>query len=96
VYLFNYDSENQDAVQYGKFYWGVILTDGRYMYFHADKVVVDGGSLVAMREIARPNEHDGDVQVTLSIAHGHWMSFFAANIVTGEPVCVDNTKAIKG
>ena len=90
ISIFDFEIENSNAVNYGKFYWGVVLNDGRYMFFHADRVVIDDSNLVAVRDIATPNEHDGQSQVTLCLAPGQWLTYFAASAMTGEPVCVDN------
>ncbi len=96
MYIFDYDSNNEDASVHGKRYWGVILPDGRYMYFHADRVIADAGSLVALREVQSENESDGEIQTTLALAHGQWSAYFAANVVTGEPICVDRTSKVRG
>jgi hypothetical protein len=93
--LFDYTSSNENADEYGKRYWGVILNDGRYMYIHADKLIVnESGDLIALRKIASSNEHDGSTQMTFCLAKGQWLSFFAANVLTGYPVCVDNTVSV--
>lgn len=90
--LFNYDYESEDSSKYGKFYWGIILQDGRHIYINADRMnVSDSGDLIALREIARPNEHDGEIQMTFSLARGQWLSFFAASVISGMPVCLDNS-----
>lgn len=95
MYIFDYDSSNEEAINYGKRYWGVILPDGRYLYFHADRVVADAGSLVALREVASSTESDGEIETTLALSHGQWSAFFAANVVTGEPICIDRTSKVK-
>lgn len=94
MYIFDYDSQNEDAINYGKRYWGVILPDGRYIYLHADLIATDGGCLVAMREIVRPGASDGFTETTLALSPGQWSAFFAANALTGEPVCVDRTSKV--
>jgi hypothetical protein len=36
--LFNYDSTNENAVNYGQYYWGVELPDGRFISLCTHKV----------------------------------------------------------
>lgn len=93
--LFNYDGENPNAEKYGNFYWGVILSDGRFLSLYAKNIEVIDGALVASREVNGSSEYDGMPQNLLAIAPGQWSSFFAANIMNGDPVCVDRTFATK-
>ena len=90
--LFNYKSSNENAEKYGKFYWGVILSDGRFLSFYANKVDVKDGALIATREVLGPNEDDGLPQNALIIAAGQWSSCYAASVITGDPICVDRTE----
>jgi hypothetical protein len=90
--LFNYKSENANAEKYGKFYWGAILSDGRFISFYANKVDVVDGALIASREVLSPSENDGLPQNLLAIAAGQWSSYFAASVITGDPVCIDRTE----
>jgi hypothetical protein len=91
--LFNYKSSNENAEKYGKFYWGVILSDGRFLSFYANKVDVKDGALIATREVLGPNENDGLPQNPLIIASGQWSACYAASVITGDPVCIDRTEA---
>ena len=91
--LFNYKSNNENAEKYGKFYWGVILSDGRFLSFYANKVDVKDGALIATREVLGPNENDGLPQNPLIIASGQWSACYAASVITGDPICVDRTEA---
>lgn len=93
--LFNYTSSNENAEKYGKFYWGVILSDGRFLSFYANKVDVKDGALIATREVLGPNENDGLPQNPLIIASGQWSSCFAASVITGDPICVDRTEGVE-
>lgn len=91
--LFNYKGSNENAEKYGKFYWGVILSDGRFLSLFANKVDVKDGALVATREVLGPNENDGLPQNALIIAAGEWSACYAASVLTGDPVCIDRTEA---
>jgi hypothetical protein len=88
--LFNYDSTNENAVHYGNYYWGVELPDGRFISLHAKNINVVDGALIASRVL-----EDGSSQSLLSIAAGHWVTYYAANILTGAPVCVDKTEKVE-
>jgi hypothetical protein len=49
AHLFNWDLKNPNSINYGKYYWGIFLNDGRYIYVNADKAVVtDSGDLMMM------------------------------------------------
>lgn len=85
-YLFNYTSENDNATKYGERYWGVVLSDGRFISLHADNIHVVDGSLVAYRV------KEDFVENLLSIASGQWASFYAVSVLTGDPVCIDRTE----
>lgn len=68
---------------YGRYFWSVILPGGAQINFNADKVAVVDGAMIAYsmtkeRTIA-----------TLSFAAGQWMTFYAASVLDGHPVCVD-------
>ena len=50
MHPFNWDFSNPNAINYGDYYWGILLNDGRYVYLNADKAVVsDTGDLIMMR-----------------------------------------------
>ena len=91
--LFNYKSNNKNAEKYGKFYWGVTLSDGRSLSFFANKIDVKDGALVATHEILSSNEDDGLPQTPLIIASGQWSACYAADVFTGDPVCIDKTES---
>ncbi len=93
--LFNYTSNNENAERYGKFYWGVLLPDGRFLSFYANQVDVKDGALIASREVLGPNENDGLPQNLLLMAPGQWSACFAANIINGDPICVDRTEGVE-
>ena len=88
--LFNYDSTNENAVNYGNYYWGVELPDGRFISLHAQSINVVDGALVASRV-----GDDGSIHNQLAIAAGHWVTYYAASIITGDPVCIDRTEKVK-
>jgi hypothetical protein len=94
IHLFNGEIRNPDASNYGAFYWGVVLEDGRSIYIHADRMVVtDTGDLIA---ISTSRSKDGvrtdrNPQPMLALAKGHWVSYFAASVLDGEPVALDNS-----
>lgn len=94
INLFNYESENENAERYGRYYWGIVLADGRYIYLHADSMEVsDAGDILALRKMDDDEDEDSlGTQITLSVAKGQWLTFFAANLMNGNPVSIDNTK----
>ncbi len=90
IHPFNWNLENPNAVKYGDYYWGILLNDGRYIYAHADKVLVtDTGDVMLMRNNTK--SETSFMEPYLVLAKGHWVSFFAANILNGSPVSLDNS-----
>lgn len=81
--VFNEDTANPDSTNYGDCYWGVEISDGSITFFHAQNVNVVDGALVAYRTLA-----NGSIQNLLSIAAGHWVTYFSANVFTGQPICI--------
>ena len=104
VHIYNYDGKVANSPEkYGQRYWGVILKDGRQVMFHADKVVVSGsGELIAVRThepaLNSSGEHVGRYKLleesysTLGFAKGEWLSYFSANVFSGDPVSIDNSE----
>ena len=94
LHLFNDDIRNPNAVNYGAYYWGIILEDGRSIYVNADKMVVtDTGDLIAVSTTRMKNSvrTSHEPQPMLALARGHWVSYFAASSLTGEAVALDNS-----
>ena len=99
VHLFNYETENSESVNYGQWYWGVVLEDSRTIYLNADKMVIsDTGDLIAISNTRMLEGESGnsfrastDPKPTLAIAKSHWVSYFAASVLTGEAVSLDNS-----
>jgi hypothetical protein len=135
MHPFNWDFKNPNAEKYGRYYWGILLNDGRYIYVHADKAVItDTGDLMMMtsnryslnraerkmldnlhEDYLEATKYQDDSSVELIqeaftsranrlkqkeneivldpymvIAKSHWVSYFGANVMTGEPVSLDN------
>ena len=109
VHLFNYETENPKSVNYGQFYWGVVLEDSRTIYLNADKMVItDTGDLIAISTTQKKSitpemtelqidfaefekEPRREPLPLLALANGHWLSYFAASVMTGEPIGIDNS-----
>jgi hypothetical protein len=99
VHLFNYETANSESVNYGQWYWGVVLEDSRTIYLNADKMVIsDTGDLIAISTAKRSKNESGESfrvptepKPTLAIAKSHWVSYFAASVLTGEAVSLDNS-----
>jgi hypothetical protein len=49
--------------------------------------------LVATHEILSSNEDDGLPQTPLIIASGQWSACYAADVFTGDPVCINKTES---
>jgi hypothetical protein len=109
VHLFNYETENPKSVNYGQFYWGVVLEDSRTIYLNADKMVItDTGDLIAISTTQKKSitpemtelqidfaefekEPRREPLPLLALANGRWLSYFAASVMTGEPIGIDNS-----
>lgn len=99
IHLFNYKTENSESVNYGQYYWGVVLEDSRTIYLNADKMVIsDTGDLIAISTGKTSKNESGESfrvptepKPTLAIANSHWISYFAASVFTGESVSLDNS-----
>jgi len=74
--------------QYGRYYWGVSLSDGKVVNLMADRLVITDGVLVAIRE-AGDGQH-----VNVAFAPGRWTHCWAASMFTGEPVAVDHWEGV--
>ena len=140
MYPFNWDFKNPNAENYGQYFWGILLNDGRYIYVHADKAVITNtGDLMMMRmrnykltkaekkardeanEIAVSyikydnfselhgfneysvkhqklvdKEEELVMEPNLVMSSGNWVSYFAANVMSGEPVSLDNAYKADG
>ena len=133
MHPFNWDFKNPNAENYGQYFWGILLNDGRYIYVHADKAVITNtGDLMMMRmrnykltkveEALKNNlqstmihylqsesnddllyietrknyekivskEDEFVMEPNLVMSNGNWVSYFAANVVSGDPVSLDN------
>ena len=101
VPAFNYSLEsNENASNYGRHYYGVILSDSRELMFHADKVVVTPtGDMLAVSSTVLGE--DGaripaeESRPLLALAHGQWTAYYAASVWTGDPVVIDHLPAPK-
>ena len=74
---------------YGSKYW-CITGDGDPLYLYADTLVVETGALVAYGGFRANDESpqpDGEMQEIYAIAAGQWHTFFAASLISGDPVC---------
>lgn len=94
IHLFNGEVQNPNASNYGAFYWGIVLEDDRSIYIHADKMVVtDTGDLIAVSTSRSKDgiRTDRSPQPMLALAKTHWVAYFAASIIDGEPVALDNS-----
>lgn len=99
IHLFNYDTENPKAINYGQFYWGIVLEDSRLIHVNADKMVVtDTGDLIAISNTKKLQGESGasysvprDPMPLLALASGRWLSYYAASAMTGEAVALDNS-----
>lgn len=91
THLFNYKYNNVKADNYGRYYWGVTLSDGRDIYVHADRAIItDTGDLmfISDADLAKSRKES---MANLVLAKDHWAAYFGANIMTGEPVSLDNS-----
>lgn len=99
IHLFNYAFENPNSINYGQFYWAIVLEDSRVIYINADKMVIsDTGDLIAIsntrkveNELGIPYTAPRDPAPLLALASGRWLSFYAASVLTGEAVALDNS-----
>jgi hypothetical protein len=109
IHLFNYESANSKSVNYGQFYWGVVLEDSRTIYLNADKMVItDTGDLIAIsttqKKSITPEMTELEIDFAefekeprreplplLAFASGHWVAYYAASVMTGESVGLDNS-----
>jgi hypothetical protein len=99
IHLFNYDSENPKSINYGQFYWGIVLEDSRLIHVNADKMVVtDTGDLIAISNTRQLETESGNIiraprepMPLIALASGRWLSYYAASALTGEPVGLDNS-----
>jgi len=99
IHLFNYETENSKAINYGQFYWAIVLEDSRLIHVNADKMVVtDTGDLIAISNTKRLEGESGasysvprDSMPLLALASGRWLSYYAASAMTGEAVALDNS-----
>ena len=85
----------ENAWRHGQYFFIATLKDGRDIGFSADKVVVtDNGDLIAIStsfyndEVGKrvPSENPKTV---IALARGEWVSYYSANVVTGDPVAID-------
>lgn len=99
VPAFNYSLDaNENASRYGRYYYGVILSDGRELMFHADKVVVTptgdmlavSNSFVNSDEVCVPAEES---RTLLALASGQWTAYYGASVMSGDPVVIDHLPA---
>ncbi|MGW0039853.1 hypothetical protein [Gordonia sp. NPDC003376] len=82
--VMRYGVHNPSAERYGRKYWIVGLADGREMGIKADSLDASDGILSAI----------GDEGYALLILRpAYWMYAYAASVVDGTPVCVDNLDA---
>lgn len=79
----------------GRYFYHVILPDGRLVGLHADKVLItDTGDLLAVsnsqwsKESAKYESLEY-LRVILAMANGEWVSFYQATILDGTPIGID-------
>jgi hypothetical protein len=74
--------------RYGRYYWGIRLTDGTTVMAHADDVDVRAGTLLLLgRSRPQPDaEPTGPTLIYLAYAPGAWHSIWGASCITGDPV----------
>lgn len=83
------------ASKWGSYFHRVTLKDGRDIGFSADKVAVtDNGDLIAISNSVWSDESGKreplDIPKTIiALAKGEWVSFYSANVVTGDPIGID-------
>jgi hypothetical protein len=91
THLFNYKYNNVKADNYGRYYWGVTLSDGRDIYVHADRAIItDTGDLMFISDADLVKSRKETV-ANLVLAQNQWAAYFGANVMTGEPVSLDNS-----
>lgn len=83
----NFEVYAHDSSRYGQCFYMAGLPDGRELAFHADRVEVIGGCLVASQV------DDGHWDTTLTLAPGAWAHCYAASVIDGSPVCVERLAA---
>jgi hypothetical protein len=89
------DVSFENAYKWGQFFYRVTLKDGRDIGLSADKVLVtDNGDLIAMSNSLYDSETGKREQIEiaktiLALAKGEWISFYSANVITGDPIGID-------
>lgn len=89
------DVSFEGAYKWGAFFHRATLKDGRDIGFSADKVVVtDNGDLIAISnsywdEETGKRESIEVPKTIIALAKGEWISFYSANILTGDPIGID-------
>jgi hypothetical protein len=73
--------------RYGGKYWCVILNDGKEIHFYADTLEIDTSGALISRRVATETHPSYSF---ISFAAGAWKLFYGANIMTGDPVCVEH------
>jgi hypothetical protein len=98
-HLYNYNiSFNENAMRHGQHYWGITLADGRTIMIHADKLVVsDTGDLIAIKtHYYHPDlekyQPAPESKTTFGLASGQWLTYFMADTLVGEPLCLYSTE----
>ena len=72
--------------KYGKYYWCLKLTKGETIMLFADAVeITNTGVLVAYRINKEGNKH-----INYALPSREWKYFWAASMITGEPVAVSS------
>lgn len=86
----NFAFEGNHAESGGNYYWTAGLQDGREFSFYADEIRFQDGSLLAVSKVqgalSNPN-------VRLALPAGSWTHVYAASIIDGSPICIDQLPA---
>jgi hypothetical protein len=94
-------TEYEKAYRWGEFFHVVTLKDGRDIGLSADKVVVtDNGDFIALSTAILDESTMNRVpfstpKTILSLAKGEWISFYSASAMTGDPLGIEWTEAVK-
>lgn len=77
--------------EYGAHYW-CITGDGAPVFLYADRIeVTTCGALVAWGGYRRQNSRPDREQPLWAAAPGTWKSFYAASLIDGHPVALEQS-----
>jgi hypothetical protein len=98
-------SPNKHSDRYGGRYWMVGLPDGREMGVMADECEVVNGALLLWcassltgprDEFNEPTREPRPRELNLALPAGGWLHIYAASVLTGDPVAIDNLPEPRG